>query len=203
MKPLVTHVGTAVPLRRSNVDTDQIYPAQALFRGSLTKTGHADALMSEWRKDPDFVLNRPEYAGASVLVAGPDFGTGSSREWAVWALANYGFRVILASRFGDIFRGNAAANGLVAATLPMEAIETLWAQVEAQPAVPLTVDLNERTVSVQELEFAFEYPDDFRRRVMNGLDEIELTTQYTDAIDAYEARRRTSMPKIPRTVSAS
>ncbi|GAB3004287.1 3-isopropylmalate dehydratase small subunit [Streptomyces pseudoechinosporeus] len=195
MKPLRTHVGTAVPLRRSNVDTDQIYPAQLALNGSLTRTGHAAALMGEWRKEPDFVLNRPEYEGASILVAGPDFGTGSSREWAVWALVDYGFRVILSPRFGDIFRGNAANNGLVAATLPEPAIEALWEQAEAEPQIPLTVDLEGRTVSANDHRFAFEYPDDFRWRVMNGVDEIELTLRHSDDITAYEARRRPSLPK--------
>ncbi|WP_030438784.1 3-isopropylmalate dehydratase small subunit [Actinoplanes subtropicus] len=195
MKPLRTHVGTAVPLRRSNVDTDQIYPAQLALTGSLTRTGHAPNLMGEWRKEPDFVLNRPEYEGASILVAGPEFGTGSSREWAVWALVDYGFRVILSPRFGDIFRGNAANNGLVAAALPEPAIEALWEQVEAAPQLPLAVDLEGRTVSVNDHRFAFEYPDDFRWRVMNGVDEIELTLRHSDDITAYEARRRPSLPK--------
>lgn len=198
MKPLRTHTGTAVPLRKSNVDTDQIYPAQALLTGSMTKTGHAAALMGEWRKDPGFVLNKPEYAGGSVLVAGPDFGTGSSREWAVWALADYGFRVIFSVRFGDIFRANAANNGLVAATLPGRAIEALWEQIEAEPQTPLTVDLEHRVVSVADHEFTFEYPDDFRWRVLNGIDEIELTMRYDDDITRYETRRRASMPKVTR-----
>lgn len=136
MHSLITHTGAAVPLRRSNVDTDQLYPAQLLLSAPVSRTGHSDALMAEWRKDPEFVLNQPAYDGASILVAGIDFGTGSSREWAVWALVDYGFRVVLAPRFGDIFRGNAAENGLVAAEVPEDQIEALWADIEADPTVP-------------------------------------------------------------------
>lgn len=199
MEPLVTHVGKGVPLRRSNVDTDSIYPAEHALMQNLGKTGHADDLMWTWRKDPDFVLNRPQHAGASVLVAGKDFGTGSSREWAVWALVDYGFRVIFSPRFGDIFRGNAAANGLVAGVLPESAIESLWAQIEAEPERCLEVDLEHRVVAVGELRFEFEYPDDFRWRVMNGLDDIEVTQGYVDDISEYEGRRRPSLPRVPRT----
>ena len=198
MQPLVLHVGTAVPLRRSNVDTDQIYPADSGLLNNATKTGHAGSLMRTWRKDPDFVLNRPEYSGASILIAGSDFGTGSSREWAVWALLDYGFRVIFSSRFGDIFRGNAAGNGLVAAVLPEDAIQALWEQVERDPAEALRVDLETREVSVRDLQFAFDYPDDFRWRVMKGLDEIELTLQHQAEIAQHEASRRPSMPTVPR-----
>ena len=196
MKPLCTHTGKAVPLRRSNVDTDQLYPAQRILGGSLTKHGHANALMAEWRSNPDFVLNRPEHAGATILVAGPEFATGSSREWAVWALADYSFRVILAPSFGDIFRGNATNNGLVAAALPIAAIETLWGRIEDEPDTPVTVDLERRAVSLRGEQFELEYPEDFRRLVMAGLDEVDLTLRHAGDIDAYEARRRASLPKV-------
>ncbi|MFE4002511.1 3-isopropylmalate dehydratase small subunit [Nocardioides sp. YIM B13467] len=198
MNPLVTHTGTAVPLRRSNVDTDQIYPAQLILSAPVSSTGHADALMAEWRKDPDFVLNQPRYRGASVLVAGIDFGTGSSREWAVWALADYGFRVILAPRFGDIFRGNAAENGLVAAQVAETDVEKLWADIEAEPATPLTVDLETCTVRRGRATYSFDYPDHLRSRVMRGLDEIAATLHYEGDIRAYEARRRPAMPEVHR-----
>lgn len=198
MNPLVTHTGTAVPLRRSNVDTDQIYPAQLILSAPVSRTGHADALLAEWRKDPDFVLNQPQYRGASVLVAGVDFGTGSSREWAVWALVDYGFRVILAPRFGDIFRGNAAENGLVAAEIAETDVEKLWADIEAEPATPLTVNLETRTVRRGEATYSFGYPDHMRSRVMRGLDEIAATLHHEEDIRAHEARRRPTMPEIHR-----
>lgn len=202
MKPLVRHVGKAAPLRKSNVDTDQIMPAR-FGAGRVSKAGLAHAMMHDWRRDPEFVLNKPEHDGASILIAGPDFGTGSSREWAVWALMDYGIRVILSPRFGDIFRGNAAANGLVAATLPNPAIARLWEQVEARPHAPLTIDLEERMVSVQDIRYRFEYPEDFRRRIMHGLDDIQLTLQHAVDIAAFEARRRHSKPKIRRRRSLS
>ena len=198
MEPLITHTGTAVPLRRNNVDTDQIYPAQLILTAPVSRTGHAAACMAEWRKDPDFVLNQPQYEGASILVAGTDFGTGSSREWAAWALVDYGFRVILAPRFGDIFRGNAAENGLVAAELTVAEIEELWTAVEAAPQTPLTVDLATCTLVHGDAEYSLAYPDHLRDRVMKGKDEISATLESADAIAAYEARRRPSMPEVVR-----
>jgi 3-isopropylmalate/(R)-2-methylmalate dehydratase small subunit len=201
MQPLVVHTGKAMPLRKTNVDTDQIFPAHQL-RG-VSKIGLGDAVLYDWRLDPDFVFNDPAHAGASILVAGTEFGTGSSREWAVWALVDYGFRVIFSPRFGDIFRGNAANNGVVAATLPQAAIERLWAQVEAEPEKPLTVDLVERRVSVGELAFTFEYPEEWRWQVMNGLDEIQLTLNLAEQIDGYESRRRGSLPRIDRPKQVS
>lgn len=198
MQQLITHTGVAVPLRRSNVDTDQIYPAQLILSAPVSRTGHADALMAEWRKDPGFVLNQPELAGASVLIAGTDFGTGSSREWAVWALVDYGFRVVLAPRFGDIFRGNAAENGLVAAELSESAVEELWAAVEADPGSSVHVDLETCTVSHGVVTYRFDYPDDLRARVMSGQDEIAATLDHEVEIRNYEARRRTTMPIVAR-----
>lgn len=201
MQPLVVHTGKAMPLRKTDVDTDQIFPAHQV-RG-VSKTGLGDALLSDWRTDPDFVFNNPAHEGASILVAGTEFGTGSSREWAVWALVDYGFRVIFSPRFGDIFRGNAANNGVVAATLPQAAIDRLWAQVEAEPETPLTVDLVERRVHVGELAFTFEYPEEWRLQVMNGLDEVQLTLNLAEQIDGYESRRRGSLPRIDRPRQAS
>lgn len=201
MEPLVVHTGKAMPLRASNVDTDVIFPAHQ--GQGVSKTGHADALLYDWRLDPDFVFNNPAHGGATILVAGTEFGTGSSREWAVWALVDYGFRVILSPRFGDIFRGNATTRGLVAATLPQAAIDSLWAQVEAEPEKPLTVDLAERRVTVGDLAFTFEYPEDWRWQVMNGVDEIQLTLNLAGQIDGYESRRRGSLPRIDRPRQAS
>ncbi len=198
MGSLITHTGTAVPLRRNNVDTDQIYPAQMVLQAPVSRTGHADACMAEWRKDPDFVLNQPQYDGASILVAGTDFGTGSSREWAAWALVDYGFRVILAPRFGDIFRGNAAENGLVAAVLTVAEIEELWTAVEAAPQVPMTVDLATCTLVHGDATYSLAYPDHLRDRVMQGKDEIAMTLENAAEIEAYEARRRPSMPQVFR-----
>lgn len=203
MQPLITHTGTAVPLRRNNVDTDQIYPAQLILTAPVGRTGHADACMAEWRKDPDFVLNQPQYNGSSILVAGTDFGTGSSREWAAWALVDYGFRVILAPRFGDIFRGNAAENGLVAAELTAAEIEELWTAVEAAPQTPMTVDLATCTLVRADATYSFAYPEHLRDRVMKGKDEITATLENAAEIQAYEARRRPSMPEVVRVEVAS
>lgn len=203
MEPLVTHTGTAVPLRRSNVDTDQLYPAQLISTAPVSRTGHADALLAEWRKEPDFVLNQPAYKGASILVAGIDFGTGSSREWAVWALVDYGFRIVLAPRFADIFRANAAENGLVAAELPEDQIEILWADIEAAPTVPMTVDLFTRTLRRGSISCSFDYPEHLRERVMSGLDEIASTLEHDQEIRAYEAARRPTLPEVIRPVVAS
>ncbi len=170
MDKFVTHVGTALPLRRSNVDTDQIIPAVYLKR--VTKNGFEDGLFAAWRNDPEFVLNKPEYAGATVLVAGVDFGTGSSREHAVWALQNYGFKAVLSSRFADIFRGNSQKAGLLTVVLPQESIEAIWAAIEADPKVSLTVDLEAKNVRYSDVSVPFEIDDYTRWRLMEGLDDI-------------------------------
>ena len=187
MDKFVVHTGTAVPLRRSNVDTDQIIPAEYLKR--ITRHGFEDGLFSAWRKDPDFVLNRPEYSGASILVAGPDFGTGSSREHAVWALQDYGFAVVLSSRFADIFRGNSGKGGLLTAQVDQEVIEALWAAIEADPSLAVTVDLDRREVRAGDIVAAFDVDDYVRWRLMEGLDDIGITLQYAADIDAFEAVR--------------
>jgi 3-isopropylmalate/(R)-2-methylmalate dehydratase small subunit len=193
MEKFTTHTGVAVPLRRSNVDTDQIIPAVYLKR--VTRTGFEDGLFSAWRNDPGFVLNQEPYRNGSVLVAGPDFGTGSSREHAVWALKDYGFRVVLSSRFADIFRGNSGKQGLLTAVLPQADIEQVWAVVEAAPGTEVTVDLDSRTVSCADLTLAFEVDDYTRWRLMEGLDDIGLTLQHVGAIDAFEASRPQWMPR--------
>ena len=182
----------AVPLRRSNVDTDQIIPAEYLKR--ITRHGFEDGLFSSWRKDPAFVLNRPEYQGVTILVAGPDFGTGSSREHAVWALQDYGFTVVLSSRFADIFRGNSGKGGLLTAQVPQDVIEQLWTIIEGDPATPVTVDLAAREVRAGDLVAAFDVDDYVRWRLMEGLDDIGITLQYADAISAFEATRPAFKP---------
>jgi 3-isopropylmalate/(R)-2-methylmalate dehydratase small subunit len=187
-----THTGTAVALQRSNVDTDQIIPAVYLKR--VTRTGFEDGLFAAWRSDPDFVLNRPESAGATILVAGPEFGTGSSREHAVWALQNYGFRVVLSSRFADIFRGNAGKGGLVAAAIPQPEVEALWAAIEADPTTAVTVDLESRTVSWDATSVGFEIDEYTRWRLLEGLDDIDLTLRHADEITQFEGRRPVWMP---------
>jgi 3-isopropylmalate/(R)-2-methylmalate dehydratase small subunit len=192
MDAFKTHTGTAVALQRSNVDTDQIIPAVYLKR--VTRTGFEDGLFAAWRSDPDFVLNRPESAGATILVAGPEFGTGSSREHAVWALQNYGFRVVLSSRFADIFRGNAGKGGLVAAAVPQPEIEALWAVIDADPTTAVTVDLESRTVSWDATSVGFEIDDYTRWRVLEGLDDIDLTLRHADEITQFELRRPAWMP---------
>ena len=195
------HTGTAVPLRRSNVDTDQIIPAVYLKR--VTKTGFEDGLFAAWRSDPGFVLNLPQYAGATILVPGPDFGTGSSREHAVWALQNYGFKVVLGSRFGDIFRSNAGKSGLLVGVLEQKIIEELWDYVEAHPAAPLTVDLVERQVTAEGFQTSFEIDDYTRWRLMEGLDDIGLTLRHVDRIDEFERRRPGFKPAtLPAKVEA-
>ncbi|MCX6502091.1 MAG: 3-isopropylmalate dehydratase small subunit [Microbacterium sp.] len=188
-----THTGIAVPLRRSAVDTDQIIPAVYLKR--VTKTGFEDALFSNWRQDPEFVLNQPVYSGASILVAGPDFGTGSSREHAVWALRDYGFRVVLSSKFADIFRGNAGKQGLVTGIVTESDIEALWAAIEANPDVPMTVDLERRDAVIADVRVPFEIDDYTRWRLLEGLDDIGLTLRNEDKIAAYEARRESWKPR--------
>ena len=187
MEKITTHTGTALPLRRSNVDTDQIIPAVYLKR--VTRTGFEDGLFGAWRNDPDFILNQPEYAGVTVLVAGPDFGTGSSREHAVWALMDYGFRVVLSSRFADIFRGNSGKAGLLAAQVDHDVIEKLWSLVEADPTTAVTVDLEAREVRAGDLVAPFGIDDYTRWRLLNGLDDIGITLSHEDDIAAYEARR--------------
>jgi len=192
MEKFTVHTGRALPLRRSNVDTDQIIPAEYLKR--ITRHGFEDALFAAWRKDPDFVLNDPAYAGVSVLVAGPDFGTGSSREHAVWALQDYGFKVVLSSRFADIFRGNSGKIGLLTAVVPQDVVEALWAAVEADPQLEVTVDLVERVVRAGDLVAPFEVDDYVRWRLLEGLDDIGLTLQHEADIAAYEASRPAFKP---------
>jgi 3-isopropylmalate/(R)-2-methylmalate dehydratase small subunit len=192
MEAFITHTGTAIPLRRSNVDTDQIIPAEYLKR--ITRDGFEDGLFSAWRKDPDFVLNKAHHEGASILIAGPDFGTGSSREHAVWALQNYGFNVVLSSRFADIFRGNSGKGGLLTAQVSQDVIESLWEAVETDPTVLITVDLESRTVSAGDLTAEFEVDDYVRWRLMEGLDDIGITLQYGDEIAAFEAARPSYKP---------
>ena len=192
MEKFVVHTGTAVPLRRSNVDTDQIIPAEYLKR--ITRHGFEDGLFSAWRKDPGFVLNQPQYAGATILVAGPDFGTGSSREHAVWALQDYGFMVVVSSRFADIFRGNSGKGGLLTAQVPQEVVEQLWAAIEADPALEVTVDLEQRQIRAGELIADFDVDDYVRWRLMEGLDDIGITLQYADQIADFESGRPSWKP---------
>ncbi len=192
MEAFTTHTGVGVPLRRSNVDTDQIIPAVYLKR--VTRDGFEDGLFAAWRKDEHFVLNNPRYAGGSVLVAGPDFGTGSSREHAVWALQNYGFRAVLSSRFGDIFRSNSGKQGLLTAVLAQEDIELLWKYLESQPGARLTVDLMSRTVTAGELQVPFSVDDYTRWRLLEGLDDIGLTLRHDDLIGEFERRRPAHLP---------
>ena len=193
MEKFITHTGVGVPLRRSNVDTDQIIPAVYLKR--VTRTGFEDALFAAWRNDPEFVLNQDAYKNGSVLVAGPDFGTGSSREHAVWALKDYGFRVVLAPKFADIFRGNSGKQGLVTAQVAQDDIELIWKALEHEPGTEITVDLESKTVTVGALVVPFEIDDYVRWRLMEGLDDIGLTLQNLEAIEAYEAKRPSWMPR--------
>jgi 3-isopropylmalate/(R)-2-methylmalate dehydratase small subunit len=193
MEKLSVVTGVAAPLKRSNVDTDQIIPAVFLKR--VTKTGFDDALFYAWRQDPEFVLNQPQYQGAQILVAGPDFGTGSSREHAVWALRDFGFKVVLAPRFGDIFRGNSGKQGLLTGVVAEADIEKLWAAIEAQPGVELTVDLEAREVRAGDLTVAFEIDDYTRWRLMEGLDDIGLTLRNETKITEFESRREAWRPK--------
>ncbi len=192
MDAFTTHTGTGLPLRRSNVDTDQIIPAVYLKR--VTRTGFEDGLFGAWRGDPDFILNQPQYAGVSVLVAGPDFGTGSSREHAVWALMDYGFKVVLSSRFADIFRGNSGKAGLLAAQVDQDVIEQLWAVIEADPTTAITVDLEAREVRAGDLLAPITVDDYTRYRLLNGLDDIGITLGHDADIAAYEATRPSWKP---------
>jgi len=202
MDKFAQHTGTALPLRRSNVDTDQIIPAVYLKR--VTKTGFEDGLFAAWRNDPAFVLNQPQYAGATILIPGPDFGTGSSREHAVWALQNYGFKVVIGSRFGDIFRGNSGKSGLLVAVVEQKIIEELWDFVEEHPAAPITVDLAERQITADGFQTDFEIDDYTRWRLMEGLDDIGLTLRHVDLIDAFEQSRPSFKPKtLPAKVEST
>ena len=193
MEKFISHTGTGVPLRRSNVDTDQIIPAVYLKR--VTRSGFEDGLFAAWRNDPEFVLNQSQYKSGTVLVAGPEFGTGSSREHAVWALQNYGFKAVISSRFADIFRGNSLKGGLLTVILPQEAVEAIWVAVECEPSTQIKVDLDSRTVSYGTTSIAFELDDYTRWRLMEGLDDIGLTLKQTDAIDTFEAKRPDYKPK--------
>jgi len=197
MDKFITHRGRAVPLRRSNVDTDQIIPAVYLKR--ITRSGFEDGLFAAWRSDPDFVLNQSRYDGATILIAGADFGTGSSREHAVWALQNYGFKVVFSSRFADIFRGNSLKARLLTVILPEDEIEALWQVTEADPSIEIEVDLDTRTVRYSsstgsERVVAFEMDDFTRWRLMEGLDDIGLTLRHTDQVTQFEAKRATFKP---------
>lgn len=193
MEKFETHTGIAVPFKRSNVDTDQIIPAVFLKR--VTKTGFDDALFHGWRQDPAFILNQPAYQGASVLVAGADFGTGSSREHAVWALRDYGFKVVLSPRFADIFRGNSGKQGLLTGVVEQADIETLWAAIEKSPGIAVTVDLVAKTASVGDLSVPFEIDDYTRWRLIEGLDDIALTLRDEESISRFEERREAWRPK--------
>jgi 3-isopropylmalate/(R)-2-methylmalate dehydratase small subunit len=192
VQPITVHTGRAVAMRRSNIDTDQIIPAVYLKR--VTRTGFEDGLFAAWRNDPDFVLNKPESEGATILVAGSDFGIGSSREHAVWALRDHGFRVVVSSRFADIFRGNAGKGGLVTARVEQPEVEALWDALDADPATEVTVDLAARTVSWGDRTVPFDIDDYTRWRLMEGLDDVDLTLQHVDEVAAYESQRPHWMP---------
>ncbi len=193
MEKFTTHTGVGVPLRRSNVDTDQIIPAVYLKR--VTRTGFEDALFAAWRNDDSFVLNQPAYTSGSVLVAGPDFGTGSSREHAVWALKDYGFRAVFASRFADIFRGNSGKQGLLAGQMAQEDVELLWKVLETKPGTEITVDLEAKTATAEDVTLAFQVDDYTRWRLLEGLDDIGLTLQHEADITAFEAKRESWRPR--------
>jgi len=193
MEKFTTFSGIAVPLKRSNVDTDQIIPAVYLKR--ITKTGFEDALFASWRNDPEFVLNDPAYKHGSVLVAGPDFGTGSSREHAVWALRDYGFKAVLSSKFADIFKGNSGKQGLIAGEITDEDTEKLWAAILDNPGVEITIDLVQRIATLGELTVEFSIDEYTRWRLLEGLDDIGLTLRDESSITDFEARRPNWMPK--------
>ncbi|MET7614019.1 3-isopropylmalate dehydratase small subunit [Streptomyces seoulensis] len=193
MEAFTTHTGRAVPLRRSNVDTDQIIPAHWLKK--VTRDGFEDGLFEAWRKDDTFVLNRPERQGATVLVAGPDFGTGSSREHAVWALQNYGFKAVISARFADIFRGNSLKNGLLTVVLEQKIVDALWELTERDPEAGITVDLEAREVRAEGITAPFELDENSRWRLLNGLDDISLTLRNEDDIAAFESARPAHKPR--------
>jgi len=192
MEAFTSHRGVGIPLRRSNVDTDQIIPAVYLKR--ITRTGFEDGLFAAWRSDPSFVLNQPAFRGGSVLVAGPDFGTGSSREHAVWALMDYGFRVVISAKFADIFRGNAGKGGLVAAEVAQDDVELLWKQLENQPGMEVEVDLETQTITAGSLTVTFQIDPYIKWRLLNGLDDIGLTLRHAAEIDEFERRRPAFLP---------
>ena len=193
MEKFITHTGIVAPLKRSNVDTDQIIPAVYLKR--VTKTGFEDALFAAWRQDPEFVLNEPAFQGASILVAGPDFGTGSSREHAVWALRDFGFNVVLSPKFADIFRGNSGKQGLLTGVISEADLERIWAAIDADPGIRMTVDLERRTAAIGDIEVPFEIDDYTRWRLLEGLDDIGLTLRNEDKIAQFEARREAWRPR--------
>ena len=193
MDKFLTHTGSALPLRRSNVDTDQIIPAEYLKR--ITRHGFEDALFKAWREDPNFVLNKPEYKDATILVAGPEFGTGSSREHAVWALMDYGFKVVLSSRYADIFRGNSGKAGLVTAEVSQDVIEKIWALIEKDANTQITVDLDKRQVKAGDLVADFQIDDYVRWRLMEGLDDIGLTLRHESKITEFEKARPSYKPQ--------
>ena len=193
MEKFIAHTGTGIPLRRSNVDTDQIIPAVYLKR--VTRSGFEDGLFAAWRNDPDFVLNQPQYKSATVLVAGVDFGTGSSREHAVWALQNYGFKVVISSRFADIFRGNSLKGGLLTVILAQTEIERLWSAIEADPTTAINVDLESKTVSYKNERVSFDLDGYTRWRLMEGLDDIGLTMQNLGDVEKFEEKRANFKPK--------
>jgi 3-isopropylmalate/(R)-2-methylmalate dehydratase small subunit len=193
MESFTTHTGVGVPLRRSNVDTDQIIPAVYLKR--ISRTGFEDGCFAAWRADESFVLNHEAYAAGSVLVAGPDFGTGSSREHAVWALMDYGFRVVISSRFADIFRGNSGKQGLLTACVAQDDVELIWKYLENEPGASVTVDLDSRTVTAGDIVAAFEVDDYTRWRLLEGHDDIGLTLRHEEHITSFEERRPTHKPR--------
>ncbi len=193
MEAFTTHTGRAVPLRRSNVDTDQIIPAHWLKK--VTRDGFEDGLFEAWRKNADFVLNKPERQGATVLVAGPDFGTGSSREHAVWALQNYGFKTVISARFADIFRGNSLKNGLLTVVLDQKVVDTLWDLTESDPTAEITVDLQDRQVRAEGVTADFQLDENSRWRLLNGLDDISITLRDEADIAAYETGRPSFKPR--------
>ncbi|MBO0849192.1 MAG: 3-isopropylmalate dehydratase small subunit [Pseudonocardia sp.] len=201
MEPFRTHTGVGVPLRRSNVDTDQIIPASYLKR--VTRTGFEDGLFAAWRQDESFILNTDPFSRGTVLVAGPDFGTGSSREHAVWALMDYGFRVVISSRFGDIFRGNSGKQGLLTAQCNQDDIELLWKLLENEPGTEVTVDLTERVITAKDLSMAFGVDDYTRWRLLEGLDDIGLTMRNAGDIDRFEASRPSRLPRTVAEVSGT
>ena len=201
MDAFTTHTGTAAPLRRSNDDTDQIIPAEYLKR--ITRTGFEDGLFVAWRtNEPDFVLNKPEYAGASILVAGPDFGTGSSREHACWALLDGGFRVVISSRFADIFKNNSTKSGLLTVLLPQADVEALWTAIEADPATTVTVDLRANQLSYGDTVVPFRIDEYTRWRLLEGLDDVGLTERHLEDVERFEAARPSFLPKALPAVSA-
>jgi 3-isopropylmalate/(R)-2-methylmalate dehydratase small subunit len=193
MEKFISHTGTGIPLRRSNVDTDQIIPALYLKR--VTRSGFEDGLFAAWRNDPEFVLNKAEFKTATILVAGVDFGTGSSREHAVWALQNYGFKVVISSRFADIFRGNSLKGGLLTVILPQAEVEKLWAAIEADPVMAITVDLDLKSVTYKNERISFDLDDYTRWRLMEGLDDIGLTMRNLGDVEKFEENRANFKPK--------